>query len=91
MISANEAKKRTQNVKDNYEKDLKRIEGQINAAICQGKFEICGTGYLSYLVITSLQKLGYKIEINNEVETYETITYPIRVVANNPYYVIKWS
>ncbi len=91
MISANEAKKRTQNVKDNYEKDLKRIEDQINAAICQGKFEICYTGYLSHLVITSLQQLGYKIELNNEIEIYDTITYPIHVVSNNPYYVIKWS
>ena len=99
MISASEAKNKTQNVRDNYEKDLKKIEDRINIAISRGEFSIVIDAYVCDLVIEKLENFGYIVKLHEEetrcgrCEFGDLIhsRYPLILHTNTPFYTIEWS
>lgn len=97
MFTAKEAYKKAQEVRDNYQRDLKELENRIEAAVFRGEFGIVVDNYLSDLVIEKLYEFGYKVTLNNEQTTREEIVIcgkvcPLLLNKNDsPYYTIEWS
>ncbi len=78
MLSANEAKKKTQdNINNCITQEFKKIEEQINDAIFEGEYSISNNGRLKHIIKEKLKELGYKIEISSQY--------------NEPYYIISWK
>lgn len=89
MLSANEARKRTNEiVYNNAIKELKQVEDKINNAVESGAYFIIETGHLSRDVICKLIELGYKVEDNSQC-CNESYYYVNRY--NVPYYYISWK
>ena len=62
MIDANNANKKTrENITNNLQKDLKKIEIEIEKSIKNGSFECYFDGKLSLEIKQYLKELGYKI------------------------------
>ena len=67
MLSASDAKKRTQSNIDNcMTKELVQLEKQINRAISYGRFSISNNGYLESVTEQKLKELGYKVTTHNQ-------------------------
>ncbi len=77
MISASEARKKTENNINNcITKELSEIMRQIEKAIANGKFSISNDGYLQSETRKKLEELGYKVEIGS--------------LYNEGYYGVSW-
>lgn len=62
MLSAGDAKKKTQSNIDNCTtKELRLSEKQINKAIFDGRFSISNNGFLESVTEQKLKELGYKV------------------------------
>ena len=62
MLSASDAKKKTQSNIDNCTtKELRLLEKQINKAIFDGRFSISNNGFLDSVTEQKLKGLGYKV------------------------------
>lgn len=78
MLSASEAKNKTQNNIDNcVTQELEKLNKQISSAILDGKFSICNDGVLQSATRSKLESLGYKIETGSQY--------------NESYYSVSWS
>lgn len=78
MVSANEAKRRTQNnVNICVTQELNKLEEQISNAIANGEFFISNNGTLQKETRSRLESLGYKIETGSQY--------------NEAYYSVNWS
>ena len=78
MLSANEAKRKTQsNINNCVTSELEKLDMQISEAISNGKFSICNDGVLSLVVQKKLATLGYKIKTGSQY--------------NESYYSISWE
>lgn len=77
MLSASEAKTKTQNnIDDCITQELEELNKKINNAISCGKFSICNDGYLQPETRKRLEQLGYKVETGSQY--------------NQSYYSISW-
>lgn len=77
MISANEARNKAENIINSCAtKELSEIMEQIEYAIENGKFSICGNGYLQTITKQKLEDLGYKIKTGMQY--------------NEDYYSVSW-
>jgi len=77
MISASEARKKTENNINNcVTKELSEIMEKINKAIANGKFSISNDGYLETETERRLEELGYKIKTDSQY--------------NESYYSVSW-
>ena len=75
MISAREAREKTEAVRNNgVEWELKRIEHEIEEAIRNGDNNIALDGSISYQMANFLRQLGYEVHTNSQYnESYFTI------------------
>lgn len=77
MISASEARKKTENNINNcITKELSEIMEQINEAIEDGKFSISNDEYLQSETKQRLEELGYKVKTGSQY--------------NESYYSVSW-
>lgn len=77
MVSASEAKVKTQNNINNCEtQQLKELSEQISNAIAEGKFSISNDGTLQAATQERLEELGYEIKIGKQY--------------NKAYYSVSW-
>ncbi len=77
MISASEARKKTENNINNCAtKELSEIMEKIDKAIANGKFSISNDGYLQFETEQRLEELGYKIKTGSQ--------------CNESYYTVSW-
>ncbi len=77
MISASEARKKTENNINNCAtKELSEIMKQIDKAIANGNFLISNDGYLQSQTRKKLEELGYKVETGSQY--------------NEGYYSVSW-
>ncbi len=77
MISASEARKKTENNINNCAtKELSEIMEKIDRAIANGKFSISDDGYLQSQTRKKLEELGYKVETGSQY--------------NEGYYSVSW-
>lgn len=78
MLSASEAKAKTQNNIDScVTQELNKLDKQISEAISNGKFSICNDGILQHTTQERLESLGYKVETGSQY--------------NESYYSVSWS
>ena len=78
MLSASEAKTKTQNnIDDCVTQEVKKLDEQISNAIAEGKFSISNSGMLQSSTQEKLESLGYKIKIGRQY--------------NEAYYSVSWS
>lgn len=78
MITANEAKRITQNnINECMTKELTELEMQIKKAIDEGKFSISNDGVLQQATKRQLEEFGYKVQTGSQY--------------NESYYSISWS
>ena len=77
MITADEARKRTKIVIDNFSTtEMQGIESEINKAINEGYFSISRDGCLARQTIKRLEELGYKVATGTQYnESYYTISW----------------
>ncbi len=77
MISASEARKKTENnINNGTTRELSEIMRQIEKAIANGKFSISNDGYLQSETEQKLEELGYKIKTGSQY--------------NESYYSVSW-
>ena len=77
MISASEARKKTENNINNCAtKELSEIMQEIDEAIEDGKFSISNDGYLQSKTKQRLEELGYKVKTGSQY--------------NESYYSVNW-
>ncbi len=77
MISASEARKKTENnINNGTTRELSEIMRQIEKAITNGKFSISNDGYLQSETEQKLEELGYKIKTGSQY--------------NESYYSVSW-
>lgn len=77
MISANEARKKTESVRNNgVERELERIEHEIEKAINKGDNNIALDGTISHPTANYMRQLGYEVHAGNQY--------------NESYFTIKW-
>ncbi len=77
MISAKEAREKTEAVKNNgIESELKRIENSIEKAVSKGDNNIVLDDTISHPTANYLRQLGYDVYIG--------------IQYNEPYFTIKW-
>ncbi len=77
MISASEARKKTENnINSCVTKELSEIMRQIEKAISNGKFSISNDGYLQSVTEQRLEELGYKVTTGSQY--------------NEGYYSVSW-
>lgn len=78
MLSASEARRKTQNNIDKLEvQQFNELNDQINRAINAGRFSITGTGFLRVAIREKLEELGYKVQLGSQY--------------NDEYYKISWE
>lgn len=75
MISANEAREKTEAVRNNsVKRELERIEHEIKEAISKGDNNITLDGTISNLTENYLRQLGYEVYTDSQYnESYLTI------------------
>ena len=75
MISANEARKKTEEIRNNgVYQELKRIEREIEEAIGKGGNNIALDGTISHPTANYLRQLGYEVHTGSQYnESYITI------------------
>ena len=77
MISANEAREKTEEVRNSgFERELKRIEHEIEEAIRKGDNNIALDGTISRQTANYMQQLGYEVHSGSQY--------------NESYFTIKW-
>lgn len=77
MISANEAREKTEAVRNNgIERELERIEHEIEKAIRNGGNSIALDGTISDPTANYMRKLGYEVHTSSQY--------------NESYFAIKW-
>ncbi len=77
MISANEAREKTEAVRNNsVKRELERIEHEIKEAISKGNNNIALDGTISNPTENYLQQLGYEVYTDSQY--------------NESYFTIKW-
>lgn len=77
MISAEEAREKTEAVRNNgVEQELKRIEHEIDKAISNGDNNIALDGSISHPTANYLRQLGYEVHNGGKY--------------NESYFTIKW-
>ena len=77
MISANEAREKTEAVRNNgVERELERIEHEIEEAIRNGDNNIALDGTISHTTANYMRKLGYEVHTGSQY--------------NESYFTIKW-
>lgn len=78
MLSASEAKKKTQDsINDRVTKELDKLNKQIDKAIARGSFSISNDGILQSETSKRLESLGYRVQTGSQY--------------NESYYNISWS
>lgn len=77
MISANEAREKTEAVRNNsVERELERIEHEIEEAIRKGDNNIALDGTISHQTANYMRQLGYEVHTSSQY--------------NESYFTIKW-
>lgn len=77
MISANEAREKTEAVRNNgVERELERIEHEIEEAIRNGDNNIALDGTISHQTANYMRQLGYEVHTGSQY--------------NESYFTIKW-
>lgn len=77
MISANEAREKAEAVRNNsVERELERIEHEIEEAIRKGDNNIALDGTISHQTANYMRKLGYEVHTSSQY--------------NESYFTIKW-
>lgn len=78
MLSASEAKAKTQNnIDDCVTQELNKLDEQISNAIAEGKFSISNDGSLQLETRKKLEELGYEIKSGTQY--------------NESYYSVSWK